>query len=241
MNEQLKNENPWLSITSADVRLLEKDKSFFEQEFGSVENYVKQINDKDPEVKLTFSCLPDPFCGNPDSKVYCLNKNPGKPDPCFDGEAEYAKNAIDNLHLKAKDCFWAEGVTNRCGKEHDGVRWLRERTRKLEKTIGRRPDIFFIEYFPYHSSKGFTFPENLPSYEFSNELIRRAMTDPPKKMIIIMREKDKWLKRIEGLEDYPNLYILKCALGAYLTPNNIVRYKDGKKLSDEEIKQYFKI
>ena len=240
MNEQLKNENPWLSITSADDRLLKEDRSFFEQKFGSVENYVNQINDKDPEIKLTFSCLPDPFCGNPDSKVYCLNKNPGKPDPCFDGEAEYAKKAIDNLHLKAKDCFWAEGVTNRCGKEHDGVRWLRERTRKLEKTIGRRPNIFFIEYFPYHSSKGFTFPENLPSYEFSNKLIEQAIED--EKVIIIMRERANWLKRIKKLVGYQHLYTLKYPQGGYLTFDNIVRIdKNGEKFPciEDTIEKYF--
>ena len=237
--EKLKAENPWLKITSADDCILEEDKSFFEREFGSVEEFVRLTNSIAPNPELTFSCLPDPFFGNPNSKVYCLNKNPGMPDMCFKEEGKYINAAIDNLHLNAKDCFWAEKIRNKCGKEHNGVDWLRKRVKKLHNILNGNPDIFFIEYFPYHSTTGFPFPENLPSYDFSNKLIDYAID--ANKIIIIMREKINWLRRIKRLAEYPRLYILKCPQGGYLTPGNIVRYENGKPLTEEEIKQDFKL
>lgn len=40
-------------------------------------------------VEITFSCLPDPFSGCPNSKVFCLNKKTGRPDPYFKHEAAF--------------------------------------------------------------------------------------------------------------------------------------------------------
>lgn len=92
---------------------------------------------------------------------------------------------------------------------------------QLKKILGQHPDIFFVEYFPYHSSNGFKYPSYLPSYDFTDALIKKAMKEG--KLIVIMREKNGWLKRIKGLRDYHNLCCLKSARGGFLTPNNIVR------------------
>lgn len=227
--------NPWETIVKEE-NIAECDKDSFPHN-KSAAQYADEINSKDDEIELTFSTLPDPFSGNPNSKVYCLNKNPGRPDPCFDGENAFANATINNLLLKSDNCFWAENIKNRCGKLHDGVAWLAKRTKELERILGKHPDIFFVEYFPYHSSKGFSFPKSLPSYEFSNKLIEKAMDEG--KMIIIMREKRKWLNRINGLKDYYNLYTLKCPQGGYLTPNNIIKERSGTPLTDDEIQKYF--
>lgn len=46
--------------------------------------YINRNNGKSQHpVGLTFDCLPDPFSGDINSNVYCLNMNPGKPDPDF--------------------------------------------------------------------------------------------------------------------------------------------------------------
>ena len=81
-------------------------------------------------------------------------------------------------------------------------------------------------------------PDYLPSYDFTNELIEQAMKD--NKMIIIMREKNRWLKRINGLASYHNLYTLKSPQCGYLTLKNIVRIdKNGIEhhLSENEVKK----
>ena len=228
--------NPWLNIswnnTIADV-----DKPHIVQKYGSVEAFEKKYE----SVGLSFQqCLPDPYSGNVNSKVYCLNKNPGEPDKCFIGDVAFEQASKENLELKQTTCFWAENVKNKCGKVHDGIGWLKKRTCKLEIILNRRPNIFFVEYFPYHSSSGFDFPCYLPSYTFTDELVVQAMKED--KMIIIMREKGNWIKRIPDLESYSNLFCLKCTQGGYLTPNNIVRYyngNEGQNITENEIKQFF--
>lgn len=228
--------NPWLSISSLR-HIAPSDEQYFIKCYGSVSNYEKEVNNKYPAANHTFSFLPDPFSGNPDSKVFCLNKNPGKPDPCFKNEPAFEAATIRNLQLLSPTCFWAETIPNKCGKLHDGVNWLRMRTKVLENILSRQPNIFFIEYYPYHSTKGFPFPKNLPSYEFSNMLIEQAIQH--NKLIIIMREKTNWLKRIPSLEGYDYLAFLKCAQGGYLTPENIIWAKTSKKMSVADINKYF--
>ena len=185
------------------------------------------INSQKQHPALDFSCLPDPFCGDPESQVYCLNKNPGKPDKCFIGDASFEKATKENLELKQTTCFWAENVKNECGKVHDGIEWLEKRTRELYNILGRHPNIFFVEYFPYHSSSGFDFPCNLPSYAFTDELVAQAM------------EEDKLIIIIPGLENYKNLYTLKYPQSGYLTLNNVVKMDTGQHLTGDEVKQYF--
>ena len=229
----VKIKNPWLNITSDNIAAC--DAQFFDS-YGSLQAYVdfvERINDGDEKVELTFSSLPDPYSGNPKSKVYCLNKNPGKPDPAFADVKEFKEATLKNLRLEQDTCFWAEIIKNESGNVHSGIDWLKRRTKQLEQTLGQHPDIFFIEYFPYHSTRGFDFPECLPSYEFTNKLIEDAMNEG--KMIIIMREKKKWLKRIKGLVDYPNLYTLRFPRGGYLTQNNIIKEVT---IGDEEIKNF---
>jgi hypothetical protein len=225
--------NPWLNIswnnTIADV-----DKPYIIEKYGSVEAFEKKYE----SVGLCFhKCLPDPYSGNVKSKVYCLNKNPGKPDKCFIDNADYEKATKENLVLKQTTCFWAENIKNKCGKVHDGIEWLEKRTRELYSILDCRPNIFFVEYFPYHSSSGFDFPCNLPSYAFTDELVAQAMEN--EKIIIIMREKRNWLKRIPGLENYKNLYTLKYAQSGYLTLNNVINMDTEQLLTEDEVKQYF--
>ena len=224
-------ENPWLNITPDNIAACDAD--FFDS-YGSLneyEEFVERNNDSEKKVELTFSTLPDPFCGNPKSQVYCLNKNPGKPDPSFAHVEEFKEATLKNLRLEQNSCFWAESIRNEYGNVHAGVDWLKKRTKKLEEMLGKHPNIFFIEYFPYHSTRGFEYPEDLPSYKFTNKLIEDAMNEG--KMIVIMREKEKWLKRIKELANYQHLYTLKYSLGGYLTPNNIVKI-----IGDEEIRKF---
>ena len=50
-------------------------------------------------------------------------------------------------------------------------------------------------------------------------------------------------KTIPDIEDYDNLYTLKCAQGGYLTKDNIVHIDNNgeeRHLSDEEKTRYFK-
>ena len=228
--------NPWLSVTKLK-HVATCDEQYFVKLRGSVADYEWWVNYKYPAAELTFSCLPEPFSGSPNSKVFCLNKNPGRPDPCFRHESAFDNATLLNLQLKSLTCFWVETIPNKCGKLHDGVQWLAKRTRELETILGRHPNIFFVEYFPYHSTQGFPFTNNLPSYDFSNKLVEQAMHD--NKMIIIMRERANWLKRIPALVGYKYLVYLKSSQSGYLSLGNLIWANSGTKLSNKDVCTFF--
>lgn len=110
-------------------------------------------------------------------------------------------------------------------RPHAGAVWQREAWGKLRNSLGRDPKVFIIEYFPYHSTSGFTFPKDLPSYAYRNDLIRQAMNAG--KLIVIMRQAKKWYNIKDGnlgynLLNYPNKLTLSCTGRIWLTPGNLV-------------------
>ena len=105
-----------------------------------------------------------------------------------------------------------------------GYTWWQQKTKWLrgwlQKNKNRQdPRMFVIEYFPYHTPKGMKFPAALPSYAYSDQLIRQAMAAD--KYIIIMRHWNEWLKRIPWLATYGKLARLKNPQNPCLTANNI--------------------
>lgn len=222
--------NPWNSVNCNNLladgdanqqEIIGKNK---QQAVFGTNNYVQIIEEQKPNTKLTFDCLPEPFSGSPDANVYCLNMNPGEPDPLFDKaplvDNLYTQKAIANLKHNVPDAFWTEGlVIDQQGKIttidnnlfyqlisdkraatnyyiHEGARWQNEKTKELRKELkGQNPKVFFLEYFPYHSNHGFVFPEKLPSYEYRNSLLEFAMNE--NKLIIIMRQEKLWYKITE--------------------------------------------
>ena len=196
-------ENPWLNI--------------------SWENSIAEI---DKEYLTKFSCfkkiqtntLPEPYTGDVRSNVYCLNLNPGSACVCDDSEPQikekFEKYTQLTLRHDIDENMWF------LLKETAGYTWLQQMTKELrEYKKGQNPRMFVIEYFPYHTVKGTYFPRKLPSYEYSNQLIRQAMAE--NKYIVIMRHRKEWLQRISGLEKYERLVYLNNRLKPYLTKKNI--------------------
>ena len=110
-------------------------------------------------------------------------------------------------------------------RPHAGDVWQREAWKALRDNLKRDPRLFIIEYFPYHSTGGFSFPKDLPSNAYRNYLIRRAIET--KKLIVIMRQAKKWYDIKEDnlgkdLENYPNKITLSCTGRIWLTPGNFV-------------------
>jgi hypothetical protein len=223
-------QNPWLNI-SWDNTIADCDKGFKVGRqkycFDSTE-YVDFVNSKDltsrknKPVKFTFDCLPEPFSGDVNSKVYCLNKNPGEHDPNFDRDQTLEQYTIKCLSHKLNGTIWTDKLINSNGELHGGTKWLRSKTAELRKDLGlgdKNPNLFFIDYFPYHSSHGFTFPKELPSNSYRNYLVEKAMEE--EKIIIIMRERQRWFDAIKNLESYGKLITLRCAAGGWLSKNNM--------------------
>ena len=181
--------NPWLNI-SWNNRIADIDNVFLQ---GKGINNI--ILDK---------TLPEPYTGSPSAAVYCLGMNPSEIDYAFESiEAnkqlllQYTKKTLNH---SLKDNMWYN-LHN-----HEGYCWWKNVTSKLRKELKRDPCFFNIEFFPYHSKRGFHFPSKLPSYDYSDELIKKAMKD--EKFILILRHKTQWLKRIDNLKNYPRLFYI---------------------------------
>ena len=170
--------NPWTKID------LYKGEFYINDDWLSFSSQKRIMLEK-------YSSLPEPFSGDPNSNVICLNANPGEADRLYEklfGLGEYIRLTKETLEGKAGQSLWYDL------KDHSGYCWLRNITRELRKDLGRNPNLFMIDYFPYHSPNTFRFPDNLSSYEFTNNLVKAAIEES--KIIIILRQKDKWLKRI---------------------------------------------
>lgn len=213
-------ENPWLNI--------------------SWENGIAEI---DKEYLTKFSCfekiqkntLPEPYTGDVRSNVYCLNLNLGDACVCDDSEPQLKKRFEEytqkTLRHEINYNMWFRL------KDTAGYDWWQQKTKELrEYKKGQDPRMFVIEYFPYHTVKGTYFPRKLPSYEYSNQLIRQAMAE--NKYIVIMRHRKEWLQRISGLEEYERLAYLNSPENPCLTKNN---FKPGPRVNFnfEELQKQF--
>lgn len=142
--------NPWTGISWSNT-IAPCDKKYFDDNFGSPLKYEAYINRNDfkkPEqkrIELSFNCLPEPFSGDKDSPVYCLNKNPGEPVPAFQGNAAFEKLTQENLNHSLKESFWAQKgrLTLPDGTIHGGVDWFEKKTKSLRHDLkGRTPNLF---------------------------------------------------------------------------------------------------
>lgn len=213
-------ENPWLNIS-----------------------WGNSIAEIDKEYLTKFSCskkiqkntLPEPYTGDVRSNVYCLNLNPGDACVCVDSEQQikekFEKYTLQTLRHEIKDNMWF------LLEKTAGYTWLQQMTKELrEYKKEQNPRMFVIEYFPYHTVNVTYFPRKLPSYEYSNQLIRQAMAE--NKYIVIMRHRKEWLQRISGLEEYGRLVYLNNPRKPYLTKNN---FKPGPRANFdfEELQKQF--
>lgn len=193
-----------------------------------LEKYKESIPVKD--AKLDFYTLPEPYSGDVDSPVYCLNMNPGEADPLFVNDPVLFLLTLLTLNHSLKQSLWNNTYFKNYTKydqdlppvprSHIGCAWFKQKT----KYLGEKPNLFFVEFFPYHSSHGFVFPSWLPSYEYSNNLIEKAMDEG--KFIVVMRQRDRWFQRIPRLKNYKHLAYLECPQGGQLSRNNVI-YKSN--------------
>ncbi|KWW29866.1 MAG: Uncharacterized protein F083_1328 [bacterium F083] len=187
---------------------------------GCLDKYANYAGD----AGLDFHTLPEPYTGDVNSPVYCLNMNPGEADPLFDNDSILLLLTWLTLQHSLPFVFWSNPGFNKYKKTdekgklhpHSGCTWFASKTKEL----GERPNLFMIEYFPYHSNHGFVFPSWLPSYAYTNALIEKAMDDG--KFIIIMRQKKRWFKRVPRLEHYSPLAFLSNPQNASLSKDNVV-------------------
>ena len=189
---------------------------------------------------IDISNLPEPYSGNINSHVVCLNQNPGISvcDVCFRFDKSFLYETQRMLSQDLKDnvtpnqYMWFTDIRCKKGGLHDGCEWWTNKTKELMSAISPIPlNMFVIEYFPYHTQHSFSFP-SLPSDEYRNDLIDDALNK--RKLIVIMRGKSLWYgiqDRSIGkrLKDYPNLIVLSNPRNVSFTPKTM-NSSDWKRL-----------
>ena len=91
-------DNPWLNISWQNT-IADCDKEYIIAKYGGVSEYEERYR----KAELKLSCLPEPYSGNKDSKVYCLNMNPGESIPSFRYNKGFEAETIKNLHHEVED------------------------------------------------------------------------------------------------------------------------------------------
>ena len=171
--------NPWLNI-SWENTVADCDKEIMNPAYCA-------------EKGVDISMLPEPYSGNLNSNVVCLNLNPGisKCDACFRFNKQLLDLTQKTLRHKIDHSMWFdEDIRCQLGGLHEGCKWWKDKTEKLKDEVGKRLNMFILEFFPYHTKHGFRFPD-LPSNKYRNQLLSDAIDK--KKLIVIMRGESKWL------------------------------------------------
>ena len=168
-------ENPWEEVSWTHP-YAECDKDII---------FAKKYNDK----LQICDTLPEPYVGNLNSHVVCLNGNPGMRDNHFECKEIFTRELIATLNHSCTGFMWLSEKLK--PTKHLGIGWWEQITKSLPPELRYNPNMFVLEYFPYHSAKMFNFP-NLPSDVYRNYLLRQAMDDG--KLIIIMRSKSRWFR-----------------------------------------------
>lgn len=208
--------NPWLNI-SWNNTVADCDSSIINPAFCA-------------ETGIDISNLPEPYTGNIDSNVVCLNLNPGisKCNPCFRFDKLFLDLTQETLRHQIDHSFWIEDdIKCKLGGLHEGCVWWRNKTKELRKAVSKRYlNIFVLEFFPYHTKSIIKFPK-LPSDEYRNELLKSAMDN--NKLIVIMRSEGMWYEIYDQtlgkiglqLKNYSNKIILKNPRNPYFTTKSI--------------------
>lgn len=176
--------------------------------------------------------LPEPFSGNINSHVVCLNLNPGigRCDKCFRfdktflNETQKTLSQVLNSKTSPNQFLWFTDIRCKKGVLHEGCEWWKKRTKDVASALFPTPlNMFVLEFFPYHSHHSFNFP-SLPSDEYRNDLLDYALNK--NKLIVIMRGKGRWMgikdREIgDRLKKHPNLIVLSNPRNISFSPNTI--------------------
>jgi hypothetical protein len=179
--------NPWTKLEGS------RNGYVLDEDLEAIEAFNRSV--ADPNAKIVFGALPEPYIGNPDSaRVVLLGLNPGysATDPKWHAREDFRRALLLNLNHELKD--YPFYPLNPAFRESGAGQWWHKRTRRLlteseldERTFAER--IMVIEWFPYHSVS-FNAPRTeFPSQEYSFQLARRMLGA---KVVVGMRSRQLW-------------------------------------------------
>ncbi|MDO8339467.1 MAG: hypothetical protein Q7T16_02310 [Candidatus Burarchaeum sp.] len=221
-------ENPWIEL----VKLYEEDGTCIHPlDKKKIDEINSQLEGKIDE-KIQISQRPLPYLGNPyTANVLFLLLNPGYKEGGI-GSGEHYELWKKNILHEDMDYPIYEldpEVRKNGSRSH---RWFYVRLKQLfgkedllknAEKISKK--ICFVEYFPYHSKKASSLWKyggiTLPTQEYGFELVRKAVERGA--IIVIMKGKKQWLKKICEYKSRIEYYQTTNAQGSSLTKDVVIR------------------
>lgn len=215
-------ENPWKEISK-------------EHPYAKCDETIIYSEKYKNRLQIDYGSLPEPYIGNLKSNILCLNGNPGPNQYNLEILDILLKELQKTLTHNSHHFMWLSKELE--ATNHWGVNWWKKMTKSLFDELGFSPQLFVLEYFPYHSKKMFNFPK-LPSDTYRNYLLKQAMDAG--KLIVVMRAESRWYQIKEDgigkrLKEYQNKIILRNPRRVYLSRNNMG--EDNWKKFIETLKQ----
>ena len=171
--------------------------------------------------------LPEPFIGNPRSKVLLLNLNPGFAEKDLEDFSDPLLRELLLRCIQEKDSeypFYYLHPACNVGGATWWLKRLRPLMEALDATTGDRRKrlancIAVHEYFPYHTKSYNHSQLTSVSLSYQVECIKTALASGS--MVIGMRSKALWIKAIPELESSPQVAWCSNPQQPYISQGNL--------------------
>jgi hypothetical protein len=211
MSERLKMTiNPWLTLPEVAPFALATD----------LERVVAFNRSASYDSIVHLELLPEPFIGNFLAPVVVLALNPGfsPDDPKTHQDERFIEFSRRNLKNENTEYpfFFLNPSINAPGRT-----WWEQKLSRLIRAKGQETvaqKVLCIEFFPYHSRRFDYAKLNVPSQDFSMELVRKAMSRDA--LIIILRGAKLWFRALPELATYKRMYRVRNPQNVILTSTN---------------------
>lgn len=199
--------NPWKDLPAVAPYVLPCDSS-------TVADYKQRY----PGF-IADDLLPQPFVGNPVAPVVLLLANPGV--SVEDSQLE-KDNAAFSTYLRSSVCDPVDGQHHAHLHEAlasgPGYAWWIKRVGDLQTKCGPLSQkLLVLQRVPYHSKKYPGGLDNLPSFAYTEFLLKTAVA---RKALIICGRKRKSWEKVLGSDAWTMVH-LKNPRAAFLTPRNM--------------------
>lgn len=205
--------NPWLDLpTSAPFILPQDAEAFAQQGVGRLFS------------AFATDLLPEPYFGRPDAPVVLLTLNPGYSD-CdaeFHSSDWFQAAARASLAHAPKPGPFLHLLPE---PRTPGVDWWMQRTKELREHLGSTElvasGLLCLQFIGYKSKslRGRLRSVNLPSQEYTFELLRRALARDA--IICVMRSQSLWESAVPELAQYRYKVVARNPRSPYITSGNL--------------------
>ena len=170
--------------------------------------------------RLQLNALPEPFFGTTTAPVVLLGLNPGfdDTDPVVHANPEF-QALIRNNYRQGWSAFPFYFLDPNF--ENGGRAWWEKKLKPLIAMFTRKDlaqSILCVEYFPYHSRRFRHARLKIPSQEYGFGLVHSAIARGA--VIVIMRARALWMKRVPELERYSRAFTLNSPQNVVVSPRN---------------------